>query len=805
MNLTTDKGTLPLKQVDVDITVINLIAQFTVHQRYFNDEDEALEASYTFPTPANATVYDFNAQIGDKLIKAILKDKDVAHEEYNKAISQGNGAYMMDKVEGDVFNCCIGNVPPKTEIKISIKYAVELKTEIDSTRIRVNFPLTIMPRYEGTTDNTFNPIKKLINALKTNDKPYDLSIAGKIIMTDGIISIEAKTSKIKVLPMSKDNCEFKIQDLEKLDEDIILTITRNTPKTMAITQAKEDLTQYRYATMVNIVPDFSAVTETEIDEIHYTLILDRSGSMRGEDLDNCKKAATFFVSMLPVGSTFDIYHFGSYFERFNPDTSELQDNMEYKKAAIEWINKIQCQGGTSVYPVLLDAYNRIKNLEKSGTIIFISDGGIMDTNKVLQLVKNNASTSVFTIGIGSSVSQSLINGMAEKGNGKAEFINSKSDEVNLKVIAQLKRAQQSIRKGLTNNVIDVECDGTYKIVPEKIGILFENDNNTAFIYSDQPLKSISYAQQEDKINVPMMETKYNGYLIHRMMGNKLIEEIKYREQKGSNIPHLKTSSPDTNKTDIIEVSTTLGILSEYTTFIGVEQRTDEEKTNGETIYKEIPLQQPKKYSYGGFTRPQGPYGSRGVCGISSMTLESCCVVDSLSMASMPTTSYRKSNSRINPPKANLSRGSSQSGGRYSDTRCANPRGRGSSYSASYPVEEEECEEEDADDGFSLFSKKASPQIIFSGRAERLKREHASTQVKPTYSVKYVIDKALPKYNDLGNGIISANENGLLPAENTVTFGDYIKLTAKTGIEGIYRVISMGSEKTPWVIEFVSKN
>jgi len=58
-------------------------------------------------------------------------------------------------------------------------------------------------------------------------------------------------------------------------------------------------------------------------------------------------------------------------------------------------------------------------------------------------------------------------------------------------------------------------------------------------------------------------------------------------------------------------------------------------------------------------------------------------------------------------------------------------------------------------------------------------------IKPTYDIKCVIDTILPEYNDLGNGLIRGRANGLLPIDTTVTFGYYIRLTSKIGIEGIY--------------------
>jgi len=54
----------------------------------------------------------------------------------------------------------------------------------------------------------------------------------------------------------------------------------------------------------------------------------------------------------------------------------------------------------------------------------LTDGGIFNTEKVVQMVKNNNKFArVNTIGIGNGASAALIVGCAEKGKGSHVFIN----------------------------------------------------------------------------------------------------------------------------------------------------------------------------------------------------------------------------------------------------------------------------------------------------------------------------------------------------------------------------------------------
>ena len=68
-------------------------------QAYTNDSNEAIEAKYVFPLDDLAVVCGFEAFINDKHIIGEVKEKETAHKEYKKAISEGHGAYLMDQDE----------------------------------------------------------------------------------------------------------------------------------------------------------------------------------------------------------------------------------------------------------------------------------------------------------------------------------------------------------------------------------------------------------------------------------------------------------------------------------------------------------------------------------------------------------------------------------------------------------------------------------------------------------------------------------------------------------------------------------
>lgn len=595
--ITSSNVEIPLKYVKINMSILNNISTYTLTQNYVNTEKAPLEVMYVFPTPLGTIIYDFMAIVNDKEIKAVLKPKEQARNDYNDAINKGDSGYLLEEIDGNVFSICLGNIAPGAQIYIIIKCVSEIKTETNCTQLRINVPLSIMPRYTPLFSESSSEKSDLVNPEKIGTKPYDLQIYGSIELTDPLISLDAKTCKIQVSNMKEKGLNFEITKLENLNEDVILTIKRQQPKIYSLIERMNDDClkdeSFRYTTMVNLVPNFEIIPQVNVCELNYTIILDRSGSMQGNDLKNCKAAANLFIASLPIGASFDVYHFGSDFEKFRLSSDITIGTLQAKEKAINWINDIECDGGTEVLNVLKDVYNTFRSTGKNGIILFLSDGGVSNTDQVKRLVFENKNIPMFTIGIGNNVSQDLIQSMADLGQGRAEFINSNNDEIKDKVVAQLNRAKQKCNR---DNKIEVNTYGNYKIVPSVLPPIFENDVSTFYIFSENPLSSITYMQNASPISIPIekLTIANANYPIHRMAGLKLIDELKNGRQTGSQLTHLQRNTT----TDLItSTSLNLNILSEYTSFIAVEVKEENEKIFDQPIIRKVPLQR-RYHSYG---------------------------------------------------------------------------------------------------------------------------------------------------------------------------------------------------------------
>lgn len=861
--LSKDNKQIPLKKVNVEVDTVGLVSQFTIHQTYFNDEDKPLEVTYTFPTPAGATVYDFQAVIDDKVVKCIIKEKEKAREDYSKAVSSGDGAYLMEQVSGDAFNCSIGNIPPKKEVSLRIRYVLQVQSEVNARKLRLNFPLTIMPRYtpvktashSNATNSSITSGGPSVNNPKVNFKPYEFALSGTMFMPEGIDDVKCSSHTFTDCIVTENACTFNIESLESLDKDLIIHISRGKPSTIAIEQKMDgelNDEMFRYCTMMNIVPDFDAMKNIDARELHYTFILDRSGSMEGTDLENCKEAASTFVSMLPIGATFDIYHFGSDFKRFIKSQSENEQTT--KQRAVAWIKNITSDGGTELTNVLTDAFESIKQKpEKQGIIVLLSDGGVSNTDDVIRLCSSYKDVRVFTIGIGDSVSQELIQGLAEAGKGKAEFVASRDkDAIVSKVTSQLLRSQSKVSM---KNLVDVECASPYTMTPTTLQTIYNADCNIIYIFSAQPISSLLYEYDDEKIQCEIIREKcYEGNPIHRIAGNDLIKTIKSRKSKTSHLYYVpQTPILEEIKKEIIKVSKNLNILSEHTSFIGVEYRYGSDKTLDESVFKEIPLQVAQKYNVDSVDDVFGFGGGGIMISGNCTTFSSPSSMNPMHHNNMVPFFGSQSNQQAKGSQSNqrffnsqLKRGflsaSHHAGGinfvgqtlknanydissslipqHHSFESTPDSYDRGTSNNtykrtrdlSSFDVQNDLSFEEqryNKPTTMSFYCDEGEGELSLDLFGDRNAKKQDSSLYKVPQPQKYNIKATVEKLNDcyfVNNKLLTSTVNCTLDKflSETIEVNDFI-VVKDSKFLGVYKVVSIGSDMTPWVLERVTSD
>ncbi len=143
--MTSERGWLPLTDLDVAATVTDLNASVIVRQSFHNPFDDAIEAVYVHPLPDRAAVIGLTVTIGDRTITGVLKERGEARADYDQALVDGHRAAITEEDRPDVFTTRVGNLLPGDRADVELRLVQPLAVEDGQVGFR--FPLVVAPRY----------------------------------------------------------------------------------------------------------------------------------------------------------------------------------------------------------------------------------------------------------------------------------------------------------------------------------------------------------------------------------------------------------------------------------------------------------------------------------------------------------------------------------------------------------------------------------------------------------------------------------------------------------------------------------
>ncbi|KAG0634490.1 hypothetical protein HOY80DRAFT_928659 [Tuber brumale] len=458
----TKVANLPLVRISYKAHILTTTTRTVLTQSFHHPGNAPIdEATYIFPLYAGCSVVSFVCHVGPrKIITGVVQPKVVAKATYEKAKSQGHTAGLLEEFTPEIFKTSLGNIPAGVTVKVEITFLAELKHDTEVDGIRFTVPTSVAPRYGAPPERLFG------DEYETRaEKGVSFSI--DITMGERIRTIESPSHKVSVqLGTHKATAERGPNSANQYDDkkalvtlsqrsmhlsgDFVLLVTTVTPMflytPMALLEAHPTIPGQQ-ALMVTLVPRFTSPKSSRSQKSEIIFIVDRSGSMEPM-IAPLKSAVNVFVKSLPVGCKFNLCSFGSnhsFLWRKSQDYSA-----HTVKAALKLVDSFDADmGGTELLEPIQETVKR--RLEDMNTeVIVLTDGEIWEEDKVLGFIKQATGDSkgklrFFSIGLGSEVSHSLIEGIARIGGGYSQIIADGSDEQDIggwegKVVKMLKAA-----------------------------------------------------------------------------------------------------------------------------------------------------------------------------------------------------------------------------------------------------------------------------------------------------------------------------------------------------------------------------
>jgi len=179
-----------------------------------------------------------------------------------------------------------------------------------------------------------------------------------------------------------------------------------------------------------------------------TLVLDRSGSMRGEKIEQVREATLQVLAGLGEGEAFNIILYNQTVDLFAP--APVTKTPETTKQAAQYLSTLNALGGTNIHDALLEALRQRPRDGMLPIVLFLTDGlpTIGQTSETAireAAVKANPHQKrVFTFGVGGDVNAPLLQKIASDTRATAAFV-LPGEDVEVKVAQVFKKLASSSR------------------------------------------------------------------------------------------------------------------------------------------------------------------------------------------------------------------------------------------------------------------------------------------------------------------------------------------------------------------------
>ncbi|UCG22897.1 MAG: VWA domain-containing protein [Chloroflexota bacterium] len=389
----------------VDVEIDDQVATTRIDQLFVNDSDRMLEGVYLFPLPKGAAVDELTMWIDGMPIEAKILEADEARKIYDEIVRQLRDPALLEYVGTSAIQANVFPIPPWEERRIEIAYSQVLPAE--NGLIQFVYPQSTELYSNTALDNQRIRVEVLsdeaIRAIYSPSHPVAIDRDGDY---QAVVGFE-------------DSDVLADQDFELFytiaPEDIGLNL-------LSYQEEGQD------GFFLLLVAPAVDVDSDQVVAKDVILVVDTSGSMEGQKMEQAKEAAAFVVDNLNPRDRFNVIAFSTGIRNFEKGLVPADDAGDYR----QFIERLEAVGGTNISGALLEAVAQVDK-ERPTTLIFLTDGlateGITDTSLLLDTVKQQAADNVrlFAFGVGDDVDTALLDSLTQNHRGTTTYVRPGQD------------------------------------------------------------------------------------------------------------------------------------------------------------------------------------------------------------------------------------------------------------------------------------------------------------------------------------------------------------------------------------------
>jgi Ca-activated chloride channel family protein len=538
---------LQVNSMKVETRIKETAATTTLEQVFFNQTAHQLQGFYYFPIPENASIDKFSMFINGVETQGEVLDAAKARKIYEDIVRRSLDPALLEYYNQSLFRVKIFPIQPRSEQKIRMTYTETLQKENGTIEYTFPFGSTENQATKEIPEFSFKVSLETISKLKNIYSPTHETEIIRKNDNKAVVGFEGNALK--------NAANFKLYFNTDNSKIGLSTLTYN--------DTYED-----GFFMLNLSPGIGDAEEVIAKDI--TFVVDVSGSMAGEKMEQAKKALIFCIANLNDNDHFNVI-------RFSTEANALYDdlkiaNKENRKQASAYIEKLRPIGGTNIDEALSLALAKKKDDNRPDFVIFLTDGKptIGETNED-QLLKRVASynpknTRIFTFGIGTNLNTKLLDQLTEMTKAYRTYV-LPSEDIEIKVSDFYTKVASPI---LTN--ITIKFDENFKVSelqPKSLPDIFKGSSMTILgRYAGSGNGKIIVSGM---VNGKEKTYTYNANFLKKNKENDFVSSLWAASTVGFLMDQIRLNGENKELIgEVVRLSKKYGIITPYTSYLILE-------------------------------------------------------------------------------------------------------------------------------------------------------------------------------------------------------------------------------------------
>ncbi len=564
-----------------DISVTGPIARTRLTQVFTNTSNEPRSGVYVFPLPSNAAVDTLVMTTDNATIKGVIKAKDTAKKMYQQAKVSGKQASLVAQLRPNIFTNSVANIPANSTLSVSIEYQ-QLVHHADH-RYSLRVPLAITPRYTPNTTESAIP-----TLTKTPSKTHI-----RVSLNTGLPLSNITSEHHEILTSNPYSTEYRVvlDEPNMTTKDFVLNWQINSGRSIQASHFNYSDDEYEYGLITLMPPAKEHINARR----NVVFVLDVSGSMLGDALDQAKLALALGIRDLNESDYFNVITFSSTATRLWQQSEQATPG--YKDEALAYLHQLKADGGTEMQSALRLAFSTphsqhsLPSQTRLNQVVFITDGSVSNEAELMRTINEDKHNfRLFTVGIGSAPNAYFMRQAAMIGKGTFTFIGD-VNQVENKMTSLLAKLKSPALTNLTlsaNNsqafafevypstlpdlYADMPLELTYRrklstqssqISPDSQQLPFIIEGEYLSATADGGVQNRAWSSQLPALSAQKKRGLHKHWA--RMKIQDLTQQLYFQKKQAAEDDKSKTLT-----TYITNVALKYGLVSQFTSLVAVE-------------------------------------------------------------------------------------------------------------------------------------------------------------------------------------------------------------------------------------------